>query len=121
MVWPEIEKALARGHVETDPFPAGRRWNPDQLQPPFALRAPFPRQSIDNFAMVHDSYSVHACDLDLLNRILREEFVRIYSEPVLQNFLKEQRQTNPELELPEPPQAGNLDIRGVIESPYCLA
>jgi DNA-directed RNA polymerase len=46
--------------------------------------------------MVHDSYGVHACDVDLLNRILREEFVRIYSEPVLQNFLNEQKQANPD-------------------------
>ena len=29
-----------------------------------------------HFAMIHDSFSVHACDVDLLNRVLREEFVR---------------------------------------------
>ena len=78
-------------------------------------------EGIRHFAMVHDSYGVHACDVDLLNRILREEFVRIYSEPVLQNFLNEQRQANPDLELPELPPTGNLDIREVIESPYFFA
>ena len=78
-------------------------------------------EGIRHFAMVHDSYGVHACDVDLLNRVLREEFVRIYSEPVLQNFLNEQRQANPDLELPEPPPSGNLDIREVIESPYFFA
>ena len=71
--------------------------------------------------MAHDSYGVHACDVDLLNRILREEFVRIYSEPVLQNFLKEQRQANPDLDLTEPPERGDLDIREVIDSPHFFA
>src|SRR5690349_12375889 len=55
--------------------------------------------------MVHDSYGVHACDVDLLNRVLREEFVRIYSEPVLQNFLDQQRKAHPGIScriLPKP-------------------
>jgi DNA-directed RNA polymerase len=56
-----------------------------------------------------------------LNRILRQEFVRIYSEPVLQKFLDEQRQAHPDVDLPEPPESGNLDIRQVIESPYFFA
>jgi DNA-directed RNA polymerase, mitochondrial len=74
-----------------------------------------------HFAMVHDSYGVHACDVDLLNRVLREEFVRIYSEPVLQNFLRQQRQAHPGIELPDPPQTGDLDIQLVLESPYFFA
>jgi hypothetical protein len=53
------------------------------------------KEGIRHFAMVHDSYGVHACDIDLLNRILREEFVRIYSEPVLQNFIDQQRKAHP--------------------------
>jgi DNA-directed RNA polymerase len=52
--------------------------------------------------MVHDSYGVHACDVELLNRVLREEFVRIYSEPVLQNFLDQQRKVHPGIGLPDP-------------------
>src|SRR2546430_9415439 len=43
-------------------------------------------EGIRHFAMVHDSYGVHACDVDLLNRVLREEFVRIYSEPIRRIF-----------------------------------
>jgi DNA-directed RNA polymerase len=66
--------------------------------------------------MVHDSYGVHACDVEPLNRVLREEFVGIYSEPVLQNFIEQQRKAHPGIELPDPPKAGNLDIRQVLES-----
>ena len=76
---------------------------------------------IHHFMMVHDSYGVHACDIDLLNRVLREEFVRIYSEPVLQNFLNEQRAAHPDINLPEIPPAGTLDIRQVLSSPYFFA
>ena len=78
-------------------------------------------EGLRHFAMVHDSYGVHACDVDLLHRVLREEFVRIYSEPVLQNFLNEQRAAYPYIELPDVPQIGNLDIRQVLESPYFFA
>jgi DNA-dependent RNA polymerase len=57
-----------------------------------------------SFAMVHDSYGVHACNVDLLNRVvMREEFVRIYSEPVLQNFLDQQRKAHRRISLPDPP------------------
>ena len=64
---------------------------------------------------------VHACDVDLLNRVLREEFVRIYSKPVLQNFLDQQRKAHPEISLPDPPQTGDLDIQQVLSSPYFFA
>jgi DNA-directed RNA polymerase len=76
---------------------------------------------IRHFAMVHDSYGVHAADVDLLNRLLREEFVRIYSEPVLQNFLDQLRKANPGISLPDPPQTGDLDIQQVLSSPYFFA
>jgi len=78
-------------------------------------------EGIRHFAMVHDSYGVHACDVELLNRVLREEFVRIYSEPVLQNFLDQQRKAHPGISLPDPPQTGDLDIQQVLSSPYFFA
>ena len=78
-------------------------------------------EGIRHFAMVHDSYGVHACDVDLLHRVLREEFVGIYSEPVLQNFLNELRKAHPDLIFPDLPQPGDLDIRQVLASPYFFA
>jgi len=78
-------------------------------------------EGLRHFAMVHDGYGVHGCDIDLLNRILREEFVRMYSEPVLQNFIEQQRKGHPGLSLPDPPKTGDLDIRQVLSSPYFFA
>ncbi len=74
-----------------------------------------------HFAMVHDSYGVHACDVDMLNRVLREEFVRIYRKPVMTRFLAEQRAANPGIALPEPPLLGDLDIDVVLHSEYFFA
>lgn len=36
-------------------------------------------------AGVHDSYWTHACDVDVMNRILREKFVELYDKPILEN------------------------------------
>ncbi|KAG2403942.1 DNA-directed RNA polymerase [Vigna angularis] len=38
-----------------------------------------------NQAWVHDSYWTHACDVDKMNRLLREKFVELYETPVLEN------------------------------------
>jgi DNA-directed RNA polymerase len=39
----------------------------------------------------------------------------------LENFLKEQREAHPDLELPDLPEMGELDIRQVLSSPYFFA
>ena len=78
-------------------------------------------EGLRHFAMVHDSYGVHASDVDLLNRILREEFVRIYSEPVMWHFFKDLWKSNPGVALPSLPSPGTLDIRQVLDSPYFFA
>jgi len=36
-------------------------------------------------AGVHDSYWTHACDVDTMNRILREKFVELYNTPILED------------------------------------
>jgi DNA-directed RNA polymerase, mitochondrial len=73
-----------------------------------------------HFAMVHDSFGVHASDVDLLNRVLREEFVGMYSEPVMSNFFMELLKSSP-VALPSLPEPGTLDIRQVLDSAYCFA
>ena len=73
-----------------------------------------------HFAMVHDSFGVHAGDVDLLNRVLREEFVGMYSELVMANFFMEVLKSSP-VALPSLPAPGTLDIRQVLESPYFFA
>ncbi|KAH1238533.1 DNA-directed RNA polymerase 2, chloroplastic/mitochondrial [Glycine max] len=71
-----------------------------------------------NFAGVHDSYWTHACDVDKMNRILREKFVELYETPVLENLLESFQSSFPSLSFPSLPERGDFDLREVLESPY---
>ncbi|KAJ4810591.1 DNA-directed RNA polymerase [Rhynchospora pubera] len=70
------------------------------------------------FAGVHDSYWTHACDVDTMNRILREKFVELYDIPILENLLKEFEESFPTLQFPPLPERGDFDLRHVLSSPY---
>ena len=74
---------------------------------------------IDAFAAVHDSYGVHAAKVPLLNRILRESWVAVFSENPLQQFKTEVEALLPHgVELPDPPEQGSFDINTLISSKY---
>ncbi|KAL9668122.1 hypothetical protein QQ045_002497 [Rhodiola kirilowii] len=68
-----------------------------------------------SFAGVHDSYWTHACDVEQMNRILREKLVELYDTPVLENGFKE---SFPKLQFPPLPVLGDFDLREVLDSPY---
>ena len=71
-----------------------------------------------NFSSVHDSFWSHACDIDQLNKILREEFVTLYKQPLLENLLRDFKLSYPDLQFPDIPQRGNLDLKEVLNSTY---
>lgn len=54
-----------------------------------------------NFASVHDSFWSHACDIDVLNKILREEFVTLYKQPLLENLMRDFKQSFADLHFPD--------------------
>ncbi|KAL0461545.1 UNVERIFIED_CONTAM: DNA-directed RNA polymerase 2B, chloroplastic/mitochondrial [Sesamum latifolium] len=64
-----------------------------------------------NFAGVHDSYWTHACDVDEMNRILREKFVELYEAPILENLLEGFQQSFPSLTFPPLPDRGILILK----------
>ncbi|OQU90275.1 hypothetical protein SORBI_3002G378100 [Sorghum bicolor] len=71
-----------------------------------------------NFAGVHDSYWTHACDVDTMNKILREKFVELYDTPILENLLESFEKSFPKLKFPPLPERGDFDMKEVLESPY---
>ncbi|KAJ0260366.1 DNA-directed RNA polymerase 3 [Hirschfeldia incana] len=71
-----------------------------------------------NFAGVHDSYWTHACDVDTMNRILREKFVELYSSPILEDLLQSFQESYPTLVFPPVPKRGDFDLKEVLESHY---
>jgi DNA-directed RNA polymerase len=82
---------------------------------------------IHHFAMIHDSFGVHAADTTLLNAVLREAFVDQYSQPVLEHFREEiveqLRMVKPELaeKIPPVPPVGDLDLEAVKQSDFFFA
>jgi DNA-directed RNA polymerase len=76
------------------------------------------RANMRDLAFVHDSYGTHASDIDTLGRLLREEFVSIYSEPQLALWRESVIQLTGVTDLPEAPALGDLDVRGVLNSPF---
>lgn len=70
------------------------------------------------FASVHDSFWTHPGDVDRMNVLLRESFVALHSEPLLQQLLQHFKRTYPEVAFPAVPPRGQLDLEQVRHSPY---
>lgn len=75
-------------------------------------------EGIDNFACIHDDYGTHAADTERFFTIIREQFVKLYTEHnPLAEFKAEQEETLG-VTLPELPKTGTLDINEVLNSKY---
>jgi DNA-directed RNA polymerase len=73
---------------------------------------------ISDLAMVHDSYAVHAADVEVMNRVLREQFIRVHTEFTLATFVEQIRKQAPGVAIPDPPVPGGLDLADVMRSEY---
>ena len=70
-----------------------------------------------SFGAVHDSFSTHACDLELLADTVRDYFVRLYNQENFFDEIKEALLTEPEgfdVEVP----LGDLNVNDVYASKY---
>ncbi|DBA05430.1 TPA: hypothetical protein N0F65_007592, partial [Lagenidium giganteum] len=70
------------------------------------------------FAAVHDSYWTHACSVDVMNHRLRQEFVNLYEQPLLDELLEQLQLRFPNTKFKPIPQVGDLDLKVVLNSPY---
>ena len=68
---------------------------------------------IQSFAVIHDSFGTHACDMEILSSVLRKTFIDLYSEDVLLKFSEEQPTVLPEL-----PKYGTLNINEVKDAEF---
>ena len=75
---------------------------------------------IHHFMMIHDSFGTHAGQVDLLRDILREQFVRLYTVDVLEDF-RQQVLDQTGLDPGPPPAQGDFDLDQVHESAYIFA
>ena len=70
------------------------------------------------FSAVHDSFWCHAAHVDQMRDILRDQFVRLYSRPVLEDLRASTASRFPGTPLPPLPARGSLDLNLVRESNY---
>ena len=70
------------------------------------------------FASVHDSFWTHACDIDTMNELIRDAFIELYEQPILENLRSSLTMRYPHIEFAPVPERGALEIRGVKDSKY---
>ena len=78
-------------------------------------------EGMASFAMIHDSFGVHAADVSLLNEIIRDTFIDQYSVNRLTEFRDQLAAQAEGLTFPALPATGTLDLEGVRASEYFFA
>ena len=75
---------------------------------------------IQSFAVVHDSFGTHACNMELLGETLRKTFIKLYKDDVLKNFADEQTAipTVCKNTIPEFPKYGTLNLSEVKDAEF---
>jgi len=70
------------------------------------------------FAAVHDSYWTHAQDIERMGVILREQFVKLHSEPLLDKLFDNFTSRYPHEQFQPIPERGEFDLEEVKGSTY---
>lgn len=76
------------------------------------------KEGMTNFMFIHDDFGTLAADTDAFFQIIREEFVRMYSESKPLEEFKRTIELDTGLVLTDPPKEGSLTISEVLESLY---
>jgi DNA-directed RNA polymerase len=70
------------------------------------------------FTAVHDSYWCHASNVEIMNASLRDCFVELYHQPILEGLRDSLVARFPDVQFPPIPERGNLHLEEVKDSPY---
>lgn len=54
-----------------------------------------------SFASVHDSYWTHACDVDGMNEVIRDQFIELHSQPIMENLIAEFKERYKDYRVPQ--------------------
>ena len=73
-----------------------------------------------SFGAIHDSFSVHAGDVDELIEVTKDEFIKMYKEDVLEDLKAQITMGDTDCSI-EQPIKGNLDLEGIRDSQYFFA
>lgn len=75
-------------------------------------------EGIHDFAFIHDDYGTHACDTDVMHRVIREQFYKLYHDNCPLTAFKQTIEEECGVELPALPPRGSLDLSLVLNSLY---
>ena len=75
------------------------------------------RFGVKSFGAIHDSFSVHADDVDTLVEITKKTFIDMYSYDMFDYAARQITKNDPMLVI-LPPKLGKLDLKGIWESDY---
>lgn len=75
-------------------------------------------RGLRNFACIHDDFGTHAADTDEFHSVIREAFVWLYGENDPLVDFKIFNEDMSQVELPDPPSRGSLNLDQVIDSKY---
>ena len=70
------------------------------------------------FAAVHDSYWTHPSEIDKMNAILRDQFVKLHKSPLIANLNENFESRYPSERFPKIPAQGSFDLENVKQSTY---
>lgn len=70
------------------------------------------------FSAVHDSYWTHACDIEEMNGVLRDTFIDLYNQPLLEQLKQSWEFRYPSIAFPDLPACGDLNLEDVRSAPY---
>ena len=73
---------------------------------------------LSDFGVIHDSFSTHACDMDVFNQCIRDTFHEMYADQDVLDGLRQCLQEKLEEPLPALPARGTLDIDQVRSSTF---
>ena len=74
-------------------------------------------QGHTDFAMIHDSYGMHASEIGLLHSVLRLTAFEIFNHDNLAEF-HSYVQAQTEVVLQKPPAHGDYDMAEILNAPY---
>lgn len=75
-------------------------------------------QGVTGFHCIHDDFGTHAADTPILARVLREQFVQMYTDNDVLAQFKHDAEVSTGQVMPDPPQQMGFDLSEVLRSPY---
>ena len=75
-------------------------------------------EGMRDFACIHDDFGTHACSTEDFHRVIREQFVGMYTQHEPLHELKAEIERDTGCVLPSVPKYGSLDIADVLKSKY---